>query len=89
MCKETENKFIMLLMVLEISYFSFFSSSFVCVRVLHCCLEMFTHRNLFTLWLLLHFHGAESVVKFTFVSKSSNAYVIYVKTAEIHYRGLR
>lgn len=73
-------------MVLEIfhglivSRISPFSSCFVSIRVLHWCLGMFTHRNIFALWLLLHFHGAGSVAKFTVISESSNAYTIHVKT---------
>lgn len=73
---------------LIVSHISPVSSSFVSVRVLHWCWEMFTHRNVFTLWLLLHFYGTGSVAKFTFVSESSNAYPILVKTDEIHYIGL-
>lgn len=69
------------LIVSRISPFSF------CVCQSPTLVEMLTHRNVFTLWLLLHFHGTGSVAKFTFVSESSNAYHS-CETEEIHYMRL-
>lgn len=62
-----------ILLFSRISMFFRFLLCFLClyVRVLHWWLEMLTHRNACTLWLLLLLHVAGSAFKFNLFSESS------------------